>query len=159
MLLSTLVFSSVAAAQAISLHEQPNTNAKIIGTADLSTGIIPVYTPPNSEWIKIADPRNGNVGWVKNSDLKSGTSNSVTFTQKIISNGSQPGTYTMQFGNQPANANQEQMKEYLKKIQDEQKIMQQSFQNMLKNVNEMFQKEWGFWSTQQQPVKDKPAGK
>lgn len=148
---ATLTISSIASAQPISLYDQPSQNAKVIGTADLSAGIIPIYTPTDSSsWMKVADPRNGNVGWVKSDDLKTkqGSSNSVTYTQKIISIPNQPGTYqVIQFGNKP-NLTDAQMKEYVEKMRAAQQSIQQSFQSIFKDMNDLFQREWNVVNTQ-----------
>lgn len=62
--------------------------------------------------MKVGDPRNGNVGWVKTTDLGSGTDTSaITFTQKVIHDGNTPYTYQfIQYG-QPQKLTAEQIKE------------------------------------------------
>jgi hypothetical protein len=151
--LAVLSFSSAASAQSISLYEQPSPSAKVIGSADLSSGIIPIYTPPNNkDWIKIADPRNGNVGWIKSSELKSakGGESNVTFTQKIISTDKQPNSYqVMQFGPngiQTNMMNNEQIKAFTQKMRIEQQSLQNSFQNIMKNMNDVIQQQWNTWN-------------
>jgi len=131
-----LTFSTFIFAQSISLYDQPAQNAKVIGTADLSAGIISIYSPPNSEWTKIADPRNGNVGWVKSSDLK--TNSNVVFTQKIITNGqgNQSQGFMMKNGQFQPLDNQ-QLQDYLQKIRAEQKVIQDSFKNIWQQMNNL----------------------
>jgi SH3-like domain-containing protein len=67
--ITALLAASVSFAKNINLYEQPKTDAKVVATIDPAQGIVPIYTPDKSEWVKIGDPRNGNVGWVKSSDL------------------------------------------------------------------------------------------
>lgn len=55
-------------AKSISLYDQPK-EGKPIGTLDSEVGVISIFTPKGSSWVKVADPRNGNVGWVKSADL------------------------------------------------------------------------------------------
>ena len=145
-------FTTNALAQTITLYDQPNQNAKVVGTADLSSGIIPIFTPEKgSEWMKVADPRNGNVGWIKSSDIKNarGAENTVTFSQKIISNGTQPHTYqVIQFGNPPTKMSDEQVKAFVEKMQKQQQQLQQSFQGIIKNMNDTIQHEWDVWTAQ-----------
>ncbi len=102
-LLVTLAVSlpCVALASSINLHEAPNDTSKVTGTVDLSAGIIPIYTPENSQWIKVADPRNGNTGWVKNSELKDSHGNAITFSQHVSEGkGQQSQTIQMNVGTQ-----------------------------------------------------------
>lgn len=103
----SLLFTSAALmsplgvfAAEISLYDQPNASAKVIGKIDTSIGVIPIYTPTNSEWIKVGDPRNGNVGWLKSADLSKamGPSNGVSFSQKIINDGKGQNSYQVQYG-------------------------------------------------------------
>lgn len=56
-------------AKSIQLHEQPKADSKVVGTLDTTVGSIPIFTPKGSEWMKVADPRDGNVGWIKTKDL------------------------------------------------------------------------------------------
>jgi hypothetical protein len=146
------IFSGMVSALSISIYDQPNAEAKVIGTADLSSGIIPIFTPDKgSEWMKIADPRNGNVGWIKSSDIKGakGSENSVTFTQRIISNDAHPQSFQIiQFGNKPTQLTDEQVEAFVKKMRIQQQEIQQSFQGIMKNMNETIQRQWDMWNTQ-----------
>lgn len=142
----TVILSLPAAtfAEEISLYDQPKTDAKAIRTIDLSAGIIPIYTPKDSGWVKIADPKNGDVGWVKSSDVNSAsTSQSIfTFTQSV--DNKTPTTYRiMQFG-QPTNLTPEQSKALVKQMQKEQQEMRDSMQSMMRNMDRMFYNDWHF---------------
>lgn len=130
------LFSLTAFAQSITLYDQPNATAKNIGTIDLSAGIIPIFTPKPGDWVKVADPRNGNVGWVKVSDVKSAkeSGSSVSYSQNIIQTNSQNPQA-------PQKLTAEQQ-EWVKKVQTEQLMMQQKLQHMLNDMNEMFKQEW-----------------
>lgn len=146
-----LSFSSIAFAQTITLYDEPKQDAKVVGTADLSSGIIPIFTPDKGEWMKVADPRNGNVGWIKSGDIKSarGAENTVTFSQKIISNGSQPQTWpVIQFGKPATKMTDEQVKAFVQKMRVQQQQMQQSFQGIIKNMNDVMQHQWDVWTSQ-----------
>jgi hypothetical protein len=127
------LFSFATFAQPITMYDQPIPTAKTIGTVDLSSGIIPIFTPKTGDWVKVADPKNGNVGWVKASELKSAkeSGSSVIYSQKII-NGTPPNTQKLTTDQQ----------EWIKRVQTEQQIMQQKLQHMMKDMNELFQQEW-----------------
>lgn len=139
-----LSLSVTVIAKEISLYDQPKSDAKAIGMIDLSAGIIPIYTPKEGGWVKIADPKNGNVAWVKSSDLNSaGTSQSIfTFTQSI--GNKTPTSYRIiQFG-QPTNLTPEQTKTLIKQMQTEQQEMQKSLRNMMRDVDKLFYNDWHF---------------
>lgn len=159
-LAANTLFSLSAAAQTLPLFEQPDATAKVVGSADLSAGIIPIFTPANNkEWMKIADPRNGNVGWIKTNEISKGTS-SVTFTQKIISSDEGPkGYHVMQFGTpmqvQPLDKSQsrEQLNALIKRIEIEQQSLQNSFQSIVKDMNDFFQYQVKKWNELNTPAK------
>jgi hypothetical protein len=141
MAMSALIFSSNVLAKTTSLYEQPQTNSKVVGTIDLSTGVTPIFTPKGGEWVKVGDPHNGNVGWIKASDLAGGNTSSFSFTQKVISNGKEPQTYKIEFGNMPA-ITTKQAEEVIKNMQLQQNNFQQSaqkiIQDMITNINRVY---------------------
>lgn len=68
--LFTLFFSANRAfAKDINLYDQPQLAAKIVGTIDSTKGFVPIFSTPDGQWVKVGDPRNGNVGWAKTADL------------------------------------------------------------------------------------------
>lgn len=131
-------------AKAINLYDQPKPDAKVTETIDLSAGIIPIYTPKRSAWIKIADPKNGNVGWVKLSDLNSVSASQSVFTFTQSEGNKIPATYQIiQYG-QPTKWTSEQTQGFVKKMQAEQQAMQQSIQNMMRDMDRLFYNDWQF---------------
>jgi hypothetical protein len=137
--LITLIFSSFCSAKTLTLYDQPKADAKSVGTIDSEAGIIPIFTPKDSTWIKVADPRNGNVGWIKSSDLKNTDSKGFSFTQKIVTTGEGPQSYVIQFG-APKMLTPEQSQAFIKRIQEQtqniQKDTQRMMEEMFKNVNQ-----------------------
>src|SRR5690242_16122189 len=107
-----LLFSPFCFAKMLTLYDQPKTDAKTIGTIDSEAGIIPIFTPKdNTAWIKVADPRNGNVRLIQSSELSTKDSKGFSFSQKIISTGNGPNSYVIQFGT-PQLLTPEQSKEF-----------------------------------------------
>jgi len=95
-MIAMIYFPVTCFSKEISLYDQPKTDAKIVGHVDLAAGFIPIYTLKEGGWEKIADPRNGNVGWVKSTELNNENSSqsSFTFTQSYINdNNKSPMTY------------------------------------------------------------------
>jgi hypothetical protein len=124
-------------AKTINLYEQPKTDAKIVEALDASSGITPIYTPKNSDWIKVGDPKNGNVGWIKLTDLND-KSDSIatefTVTQHTIDTSKGPKTYQMvQFG-VPAPASKEATQAMIKEMQLRQAAIQKSVQSVMQNI-------------------------
>jgi hypothetical protein len=134
-------------AKEINLFEQPRSDAKIMGKVDLADGIIPIYTPQDQkgdQWIKIADPRNGNTGWVKSKDLDTTGSfqSTVTFSQSTGEGGKPSGGYqVIQFG-QRNNLTEEQKKDMIKDMQLKQQKFYESVQKYMdgtmRNMNYIF---------------------
>jgi len=135
MTLVTLFFTAVSSAKNINLYEQPKSDAKIIGTIDPATGIIPIFTPKEGDWVKVGNPNNGNVGWVKSSDLAQAgaTSSGFSFSQKIDSTGKGPQSYVFKFG-MPAQLTKEQSDALYKQIQAQQAAIQQSVQKIIQET-------------------------
>lgn len=135
-LISNIAF---AEAKSLSLYAEPNASAKVVGTIDPANGVIPIFTPKDNEWMKVGDPANGNVGWVKQSDLKANSS--VTFTQKIIQpNGSGSQGYKFDFTNGPKKMSNEEINAMITKMQNIQipPATQKAMTEMLENI----QKQW-----------------
>lgn len=138
--LLALFIAPLCSAKILTLYDQPQANAKTVGTIDSDAGLIPIYTPKNdTHWIKVADPKNGNVGWIKSSDLDMKGTNAFSFTQKVISTGNGPNSYVIQFGN-PQLLTPEQSKEFYQRLQEQSKRIQQNAEKMMeemfKNVNQ-----------------------
>ena len=129
-----LLMTTICSAKIINLYEQPKSDAKVIGTIDPSNGIIPIFTPKEGGWVKVGNPNNGNVGWVKLTDLGEAgkTSNGFSFSQKVENTGSGPGTYVIKLG--IPQLTKEQTAALYKQIEAQQAIMQQSIQKVIKDV-------------------------
>lgn len=146
--LGGLALSPFALANEIAIYDQPNTTSKVVGKVDLSAGVIPIYSPTNSDWMKVGDPRNGNVGWIKTSDLNKqmGASGSATITQKIINDGKGEHAYQIiQYG-QPQSVtglrpvSPEEAKRMQMQQQDMQRQLQETIQNTVNRMNDFTQK-------------------
>lgn len=133
-LLALLFFPLSVFAKTILLYEEPKDNAKQIGSLDTNIGIIAIFTPEKSSWMKVADPRDGKVGWIKTKDLDASGSAEYTFTQRFINSGNSPQSYQMiQFGNAPK-MTPEEIQEQLKKTQQQQLLMQENLNKAMQNL-------------------------
>lgn len=127
----------IALAKEINLYEQPNTNAKVVAKLDLAAGVVPIYSTDSGDWTKVGDPRNGNTGWIKSSDMQ--TSNDpVRFTQQVFSDASGPQAYQIfQYGN-PKPMDPEQSKKFIKDMEARQQAMQENMQREIAEMNRHF---------------------
>ncbi|HSW69877.1 MAG TPA: SH3 domain-containing protein [Gammaproteobacteria bacterium] len=139
--IAAFLIASVCFAKNINLYEEPKTDAKIVGTIDPSTGIIPIFTPQEGGWVKVGNPNNGNVGWVKSEDLakSSTTPTGFSFSQKIESTGKGPETYVFKLGI-PTSLSKEQSEALYKQIQKQQAAIQQGIQKIIQNTFTNFNK-------------------
>lgn len=144
--LSALLASSSVLAAKINMYDTPVDTAKVSGTIDLANGVIPIFSPPNSEWTKVADPTNGNTGWVKNSELKDSNGNVITFQQKVASdnNGqSQSVQMSSSYGN-PANLTPDEKKKLEKDQQqnlDAAMKLQENATKLLNDAKKVYQQQ------------------
>lgn len=129
----TLIFASFCSAKMLTLYDQPKTDAKTLGTIDSEAGIIPIFSPKNSDWIKVADPQNGNVGWIKSSELTAGSASGFSFSQKFISNGKGPQSYIIQFGT-PKMLTPEESQAFAKRLQEQTQAIQKQTQKMMQDM-------------------------
>jgi hypothetical protein len=132
LIIASLLLSSNLFANIITLYDQPNGTAKIVGKLDSEKGLIPIFTQKDRQWIKIANPQDGTVGWAKSSDLKVNPKSSYTFTERIIRQGNDPQSI-IKFG-EPKPLTEAQKKEYVKKMQERQRIFQQDMQRMMQSM-------------------------
>jgi hypothetical protein len=125
-------------AKTINLLESPQDNAKVTGTVDLASGIIPVFTPKEGDWIKVANPVNGDVGWIKKTDLKDSKGNIISVQQQVSEDksGGKTQSVQMSYGN-PASMTPEQKKKMEQTMMMQQQNVQQSMQLIQQNMDQM----------------------
>lgn len=111
-------FLGLAQAKEVTLYDQPKEGAAVVGKIDIAAGFVPIYTPANDKtWVKIGDPKNGNVGWVKSAEM--GNPGSTSFTVK--------------YDDTPKNS-----QEYIQRMtQDISKSFENMFKEHQKIMNEM----------------------
>lgn len=60
----------------ITLYENPTTSSKVLATLPQAQALIPIFT--QNDWVKVANPQNGDVGWVQKNNLNNATTITVT---------------------------------------------------------------------------------
>jgi uncharacterized protein YgiM (DUF1202 family) len=123
--------SATSFAKTINLYSEPKSDSKVTGTVNTEAGVTIVFTPKSGEWIKVANPANGDVGWVKSSDL--GGNN---YNMRVISTGDGTHSYSIyQFGGNTGQVSQEQLDKEMQQFEKQQRMMQMQMNHML---NDMF---------------------
>lgn len=140
-LLAASLLATSVYAKTINLLADPNDSAKVTGTIDLSAGIIPIFTPKDGVWVKVADPRNGNTGWVKSSDLKDANGNIMKFQQSVSENkdGSKTQSVEMSYGNAQLTPEQQKAAQQSATQQQQQAIRQ--MQQNLEQAKKLYQQQ------------------
>jgi hypothetical protein len=145
--LTGLLFTSLLFAKPVNLYEQPKVDSKVVGTINSATSMVPIITSKEGDWMKIGDPQNGNVGWIKVNDVATNTNNGLTttgfsMTEKTINTANGPKTSrVLQFGNTPPltpEQSQAVTTEILKRQAAIQKNAMQMLQNVFDSTNAMY---------------------
>ena len=134
------IIASTAYANSIKLYEQPKDSSHVIRTLKAGTQLLPIYYPKQGDWIKVANPKNGDVGWVKINELNGKTTtNGIVGTQKVIV---KPGqgyqVYQQETTTTDASAPEaidpEQVQQMMNQMQQKTTQMQQSMQEVLNSM-------------------------
>ena len=123
--LSALFLVGQVSAASINLYQDPKADAAVVGQIDPANGIMPIFTPKGSDWVKVADPSNGNVGWIQQKDLNLPSGTSMSIQQKTIDKNGQENNLYMQMG-KPVNPNSPEYKSQLQEMQKFQNNMQKN---------------------------------
>ena len=131
----TFLLFGTSFAKTINLYEEPKDGSKMVGTIDPSAGIVPIYTPKGSTWVKIGNPKNGLVGWVKSNDLATAGSQSsgFSFSQQVQTTPDGKQAYVFQFG-VPTQMTKEQAAALYNQVQKQQAAIQQNAQKLIEEV-------------------------
>ena len=129
LLMISIVESSPTFAKTIPLYSEPKSDSKTSGTVNTETGVTIVYTPKNSEWIKVANPSNGDVGWVKSNDLGNHQYN----MQVITSDNGKQSYRVYQFGTNKQYT-KEQIDKEMKRFEEQQHMLHQHIGQLFNDV-------------------------
>jgi hypothetical protein len=133
---SALCFSPLTQAKVLNLYDQPKSDSKVVATLESSGGMVPIFTPKNSDWMKVGDPQNGNVGWIKLEDLSNDSgllATQFSMTQKTVNTKTGPKTVQFVTFSTPKTLNAVQSQTLAKEIQTRQDNLQKSVQKMMQS--------------------------
>tara|TARA_R110000868_G_scaffold400383_1_gene674730 strand:- start:786 stop:1361 length:576 start_codon:yes stop_codon:yes gene_type:complete len=124
--------ATVCVARPIEMYEQPKSGSKAVGKIDSASGIMIIFSPKdNKAWTKVADPKNGNVGWVKTSEL-----GHDGFSYSVVTTGDGAGSYRVfQYGSGIDMTSPKKVQDDFTRMQLRQQTMQRDMQHMM---NDMF---------------------
>lgn len=144
-----LVFMSYQsyAAGTINLYTEPAKTSKIVASVPQEQALVPIIQ--QKDWIKVGNPKNGDVGWVQQTDLTQNVSGINLQTplvrQYIVTEKNKDGKpisklyrmveYSSSQQQQPMD--EKQMQTYMDKLAAQQKAMQENFNKMQDNLNKM----------------------
>jgi hypothetical protein len=120
-------------AKTINLYSEPKNDSKVTSTVNIEDGVTIVYTPKSGEWIKAANPTNGDVGWIKSTDL-----GGYGYNMRIMPSCNGTHIYSIyQFGAGSSQFNQQQLEKEIQQLEQQQRMMQM-YIHMAHMFNDMF---------------------
>jgi len=119
------------ALEKISLHQQPDEKSSVVASIPANQAIIPIFI--QGEWVKIADPTNGNVGWVSNETLKKHRLPIIKTLVQSINSANEASYRTMQYLSSDI-----QTEEMIKKWEAQRQGLQVLFNQMLEQNAKTF---------------------
>ncbi len=127
--LAMFAHSESGFAKTINLYDQPKEDSKIVGNIDLAVGLINIYVPKEGGWVKVGDPRNGNVGWVKTGEL-----GNTPLTYNVTNSKDGVNSYhIIQYGNSKPYT-PEQVKAAMAQMQKREQALERDMQLMMHDM-------------------------
>lgn len=126
-------------AKNVNFYDQPDASSKVAGSYDTEMGVIPIFTPKDSLWTKVADPRNGNVGWVKSTEL----GNTKVSYHVIRNNEGTHGYQYIHYGN-TTSPSPDAISTEMKQMQLKHQAFQQDMHKMMLSMFKEMDHPWPF---------------
>lgn len=139
--LMMVTVSGSAYAKSLELLSQPEPKSTVVATVQSGDKLIPIFMPEKSDWIKVADPKNGQVGWLKREDL--GMNAAPKIYEKRIekeSGDKKKGPYTREIFEYKGTEklSDEQVKSMFEKMERQQARMEKAMWSMFDNMMTQF---------------------
>jgi hypothetical protein len=138
-----LLLSSTVFAHTVKLYQKPQLSAQVISTISSGSQLIPIFYPKQGTWLKVADPKNGNVGWVRFSDLKGESTlpglQKLSFKQRLESrhkHGQAPEIVRILEYSGPSKLSEAQASRLVEQMQQRQAQLNASMQLMLRAMTQ-----------------------
>lgn len=150
---TAILFSTIlttAAFASLNMYEKPDAKSKKVASIKEGKQLIPIFYTEKKDWVKVANPQNGDVGWVKTSELKGPVIitqvNGSKVQQQIITSDDgkekEPTVYSVIQYSGPKKLSPKDAKKAIKEMQERQRKMRKSIRKMQgemqKSMREMF---------------------
>jgi len=147
-ILTGISLSITAFATALNLYEKPDSNSKVTASIDQGKQLIQIYHTEKKDWVKVANPQNGEIGWVKASDLKGPIIitqvNGSKIQQQILTTkdakGKEPTVYSIIQYSGPNELKPEDAEKTIKNMEKRHEKMRDSMQKMHQEMQKSIQK-------------------
>jgi len=114
----------------LNVYDKPEDSAKVATTIKNDQEIIPIFYPKDNKWVKIANPQNGDTGWVKADQIKSPkTVTKITVADNQKNNNSTE-TYRMIQCSNTKNLSDKDAKQAVKQAAEASRKIESSMQKM-----------------------------
>jgi len=124
----------------ITLYAEPSANAKAVANVAAGQQLIPVFQ--QGDWLKVANPANGMVGWAKQADLQQATPNAshqtVMQNYIITQQGNDKKVFQIDANGDVHALKGEQAQTVIKQMGNQQKQMQDQMNKMMSNAWQNF---------------------
>jgi hypothetical protein len=135
------VLATAVFADTLNIYEKPEVNAKVITTMKSGEQLMPIFYTEKRDWVKVANPQNGDVGWAKVSELKGPLIitkvNGNQMRQQVIvdkDKDKQPRTYSIIQYSGTEELKPEEAQKVMKEAEERNKAMEKSMQRMRKQM-------------------------
>jgi uncharacterized protein YgiM (DUF1202 family) len=146
------VFNNVASADTkntnLNIYEKPDANAKIIASVKRDEQLMPFFYTEKKDWVKIGNPKNGDVGWVKIAEFEQQpiviNKINATGTEQLIVDEKNRGRYPqifVQYGSQKDLKEkdiQKAVRDIEKRNKTERENIQKDIQDLLSKFDSLF---------------------
>lgn len=129
--------SNLTFAVTINIYEKPESDSKILTKMKSGEQLMPIFYTEKKDWVKVANPKNGDVGWAKVSELKGPviiTKINGTETRQQIITGEgdkkQPQIYNFIQYSGTQNLSTEDVKKMVKNMEEQNRKMEKSMHKM-----------------------------
>ena len=136
------MYTTVSFAAALRLYEKPDKGAKVVATLESGAQLMPIFYTEKGDWVKVANPQNGDVGWAQVDELKgpmviTQINGAETRQQIIVEKDKQPQVYSIIQYSSPQKLQPAEAKKLIQDMEKRNKDMQESMQKMQEQMQKI----------------------
>jgi hypothetical protein len=131
-------------ASGLDIYEKPEDGAKVMTTIKEGERVIPIFYTEKKDWVKVANPKNGDVGWAKANALQgpvvvTNISDSTVQQQIVVGKEKEPRVYSVVQYSGPREMKPEEAKKMIKEYEERQQAVHASMQRMQEEMQQIMQ--------------------